>query len=74
MATNFKFPPLILLLDLVGMVFIGVGLAEYFASVNWLPATLRFEYFEFIMIFLGFLMTIPLVVWTIKNRPQANQD
>lgn len=54
------------------MALIGVGLAEHFGAVNWIPESIRFEFIEFILIFLGLLMTVPLIVWTIKNKPKAN--
>jgi hypothetical protein len=60
-------PKQLLFLDFVGMLFIAIGLAEYFAKVNWLPSSLRFNYFEFTFIFVGFLMTLPMVIWFFKN-------
>ncbi|TQV72965.1 hypothetical protein FLL45_16000 [Aliikangiella marina] len=62
-----KIPPLLVLLDVIGMVFIGIGLADYFGAIDWLPQSIRFEFIGFVLIFLGFLMTTPLIVWVIKN-------
>ena len=67
MAEKIRQPLLLLLLDFIGMAMLGVGLAEYFVQLNWIPEVLRVEYFEFMMIFFGLLLAAPYMVWVIKN-------
>jgi hypothetical protein len=51
----------VLVLDIVGAVLAGLGLAELTAQVGFVPASLRFPGFEIIMIVVGFALMVPMI-------------
>ncbi|HEX9626157.1 MAG TPA: DUF1418 family protein [Acidiferrobacterales bacterium] len=59
--TTPKIPPQLLILDAVGVILAGLGLAERLAGTNLVPTALRFENYDIVMIVVGILLMVPLV-------------
>jgi len=68
-------PPIpILVLDVIGAVLAGLGLAELTADVGFVPEPLRFANFELVMIVVGFALMIPMVRHSMRRaRAKAAQ-
>lgn len=56
------FPPTLIFLDIIGTVLLGLGLAKYFADVDVIPVSLRFDYYGQMFIGMGAALILPLMV------------
>lgn len=65
--TKLPIPPKLMLLDLVGMLMAGLGLAKQFAEVDVIPAPLRFDNYGIVFIVVGFALTIPALSHIIRT-------
>ncbi len=52
----------LLVLDGIGAVLVGLGMAKMFAGVDVLPAALQFDETGWVMIALGVLLMLPFVL------------
>lgn len=68
-----KIPAYYLLLDFVGTLLIGVGLAECFAGLQLVPAPLRVDNYSLHMIVIGIVLLIPMVTWIIRHASANNR-
>lgn len=68
------FPPALLILDIIGTVLLGLGLAKYFANVDVIPASLRFEGYGPVMIGIGAALMLPFMVHVIKKAKNGAQN
>ncbi|MDH3515096.1 MAG: DUF1418 family protein [Gammaproteobacteria bacterium] len=66
-------PPMLLILDVIGGVLLGLGLAKLFADVDILPASWRFENYEYVMIGVGAALILPLIVHVVKQAGSATK-
>ena len=66
-------PPTLIVLDMIGTVFIGLGLAKYFANVDAIPVQLRFANYELVFIGAGAALAAPLFVHFVKKLAGAAQ-
>jgi hypothetical protein len=64
--TTLTIPPRLLMLDVVGVILAGLGLAERFAGTDLVPAELRFADYDIVMIVVGVLMMVPLGRYVLK--------
>jgi hypothetical protein len=55
-------PVHLLLLDMIGVVLVGIGLFEQFSGTSMLPEALRDPGLPWVMIACGVLLMLPLVV------------
>ena len=60
-------PPVLVLLDVMGVIFLGIGLAKFFANVDVLPAAWRFDNYESVLIGAGAALMLPLMVHLVKR-------
>lgn len=58
--TPLKIPLRLLVLDAIGLVLVGVGLADWLAGTQLVPAGLRFEDYEIVMIIIGVALMVPM--------------
>ena len=65
-ATPFKLPLQLLLLDWVGAVLLGLGLAEEFAGVDILNGVLDFAYRPYVLMVAGTLMMLPMLLFILN--------
>ena len=56
------FPIKLLVLDMLGLVLVGLGLAHHFAGLDFLPDGLRFENSGLFMAVAGFALMLPLML------------
>lgn len=61
------FPPKLLLLDFVGVLLAGLGLAKLFANVDVIPEQFRFDNYGLIFIVVGFALMVPLVYHVVST-------
>lgn len=54
-------PPKLLLLDLIGVLMAGLGLAKIFANVDVIPEQSRFDNYGLVFVVAGFALTVPLI-------------
>lgn len=77
MSDNKKTPlPLgIMVLELFGTVLVGIGAAKKFGGIDCLPAITRFDQSGWLMIALGFLLTLPFLFYIVmKVLEKAEQS
>ncbi len=61
-------PPLLLIaLDAIGVVLIGVALAEKFANVKIVPVQFLFKDYQLLMIMVGIFFALPYLVWIVRD-------
>ena len=71
---SFKFPISLLVLDMIGSLLVGLGLAKMFAGIDILPAALQFDEKGWTLIILGGLMMLPFILHLFaKLRERAEQ-
>jgi len=61
----------LLILSLAGTMLAALGLAEAFAGTGLMPAQWRFEHYDFIMIGVGYALTVPYTMALIKAAQKA---
>lgn len=59
--------PAIIVLDVIGTVLFGLGLAKIFADVDALPVGLRFERYELVLVGAGAALMLPFFVRLLKD-------
>ncbi|WP_049722729.1 DUF1418 family protein [Gilvimarinus polysaccharolyticus] len=62
-----KLPLHLLILDMIGCLFIGLGMTMHFADVDLLPANLRFENDGIVYILIGVACMIPAIIFMING-------
>jgi hypothetical protein len=70
-------PPNLLMLDVIGMILIGIGLAKYFGGVDVLPAEVRFEDYGVVLILAGLALSLPAMLHLpgrIRTRQAGNEE
>lgn len=72
MKTKVKMPVPLLVLDFIGTIFIGLGLAEKFAGTGLVPRTIQFPNYEWVLIIIGIIFTVPFIAHLVKSIVKAN--
>jgi hypothetical protein len=62
-----KMPLQLLVLDALGAVLLGLGLAEWFGGTNLVPESLRFDNYYIAMVVCGALLMLPLVAFVLRT-------
>lgn len=61
-------PPLnLIILDGIGSILLGLGLAEWIAETNLVPTALQFENYPIFMIVIGILLILPFTLFFIRS-------
>ena len=68
------FPPMLILLDIIGTVLLGLGLAKYFANVDVIPVSWRFENYGPVLIGIGAALMLPFMAHVIKMKKNRAQN
>jgi len=50
----------------VGVILLGLGLSEWFAGTNLVPASLQFENYYIVMVLFGGLLMLPALGFMLK--------
>ena len=68
MENKNKLPPInLLILDFIGSILLGLGLAEWFADTNLVPEALQFENYPIFLIVIGALFILPFTLFFIRK-------
>lgn len=62
-----RIPPQLLVLDVLGALLLGLGLAEWFAGTRLVPEALRFENYYIAMVVCGALLMLPLIAFVLRS-------
>lgn len=62
-----KIPVSLLVLDFIGAILLGVGLAEWFADTGLVPERFQFENYYIAMVICGGLFMLPLILHFVKT-------
>lgn len=57
----------LLILDAIGVLTLGIGLAEYAANTNLIPPSLQFEHYALYMMGAGIMLMLPMVIHIFKT-------
>ena len=60
-------PAHLLILDVLGMVLIGLGAAELSGTLDFFAGLIPFEHYHWVMIFVGILLTAPFILYLVKS-------
>ncbi|OGT91883.1 MAG: hypothetical protein A2514_06475 [Gammaproteobacteria bacterium RIFOXYD12_FULL_61_37] len=69
---KFRIPPALILLDIIGGLFLAVGIAETVNPGIFLPPALAFPFYNWISIIIGPLLMLPLVLHMVGLAKQQN--
>ena len=61
-----KIPVQLLVLDALGALLLGLGLAEWFAGTELVPQALRFDNYYIAMVVCGALLMLPLIAFVLR--------
>lgn len=67
---NTRLPLPFILLDFLGVLLVGLGMAMHFAEVDILPARWRFAQDGLVLIVVGFALMLPAIVHLLKHIRQ----
>lgn len=68
----FKFPLSLFVLDAIGSILIGLGLAKMFAGIDFLPTALQLDKKGWGLIIIGVLLMLPMIFYFLaRAREQA---
>ncbi len=60
-------PPLhLLIVNAIGSLLFGLGLAEYIDAIRLVPAAWQFEHFALVMLVVGAVMMAPLTLFLVR--------
>jgi hypothetical protein len=62
----FKIPVSLLVMDFIGAILLGLGLAEWFAETGLVPERFQFERYYVAMVICGGLLMLPMMVHIVK--------
>ena len=62
-----KIPVPLLVLDIIGAILLGLGLAEWFADTGLVPERLQFESCYIAMVICGVLFMLPLIIHIVRT-------
>lgn len=61
-----KIPVSLLVLDFIGAMLLGLGLAEWFADTGFVPESFQFENYPVVMVICGTLFMLPVILHIFK--------
>ena len=61
-------PLKLIVMDAIGAILLGLGVAELFAGTNLVPASWQFENYALLMIILGIALMLPIVTYMLGGR------
>ena len=73
MAQTLPFPWFLLLLDAVGTVLVGVGLAEWLGGIELVPESLRVEYLIPLLLGVGLVLMVPALALMVGKISKAGR-
>ena len=62
-AKKLRIPMRLIVLDAIGAILLGLGIAELFANTNLVPKSLQFENYAMVMIIFGIAMMLPIITY-----------
>ena len=72
--STFKIPMSLLVLDFIGAILLGVGLAEWFADTGLVPERLQFESYYIAMVICGVLFMLPLIIHIVRTTVLSRKE
>jgi len=63
----FNIPVHLLVLDFIGAILLGIGLAEWFADTDLVPLGYQFENYYIVMVICGGLFMLPVMIHIVKT-------
>jgi multisubunit Na+/H+ antiporter MnhG subunit len=68
-----RIPVTLLVLDVLGAILAGIGLADGFAQTNLVPEGLRFPHYPWVLIVCGALLMAPMGAHMVRRARRAQQ-
>ena len=69
-----QIPLKLIILDAIGTILAGLGLAKYFAGVDVLPQSLLLDESGLSLILIGVLLIAPMMIWIIRRALSAQSS
>ena len=64
-------PVQLIVIDALGALMLGLGVAEMFANTNLVPASWQFENYAMVMIITGIALMLPIVTYMLSGRKRS---
>lgn len=68
-----KIPPSMLVLDFIGAILVGLGMAEWLADTNLVPESLRFGNYPVTLVICGVILMFPAILHMIQYATGRRQ-
>ena len=68
MSKKLTIPLKLIVMDALGAVLLGLGVAEMFADTNLVPQAWQFEHYALMMIIFGIALMLPIVTYMLSGR------
>ncbi len=69
---NPKLPINLLVLEFFGSILLTLGIVDWISDLKIMPVQLQFNHYEFVLIVIGFLLTLPFILF-LFNRVLGKQ-
>jgi hypothetical protein len=67
-------PPKLIILDAIGTVLLGLGLAKQLADVDFLPSQYQFEGYSVVLVGVGLAFMLPIIIHLVRRIKKRNID
>ncbi len=67
-------PPKLIILDAIGTVLLGVGLAKQLAGFDFLPSQYRFEGYSVVLVGAGIVFMLPIIIHLVRRIKEQRTD
>lgn len=67
-------PLKLIILDAIGTVLAGLGLAKYFGGIDVLPASLLLDKSGLMLIVIGAALMLPMMMWIVKRAKSLEKQ
>lgn len=71
MSRKLAIPFKLIVMDALGAVLLGLGVAEMFAGTNLVPKAWQFENYPLMMIIFGIALMLPIVTYMLSGRKNS---
>ena len=67
-SKKLSIPIKLIILDAIGAILLGLGVAELFANTDLVPQAWQFENYALVMIIFGIALMLPIVTYMLSGR------
>lgn len=65
-SDSFRIPIHLIILDMIGAILFALGIIEWLTNIKFVPVSLQFNMYEFVLIVAGILLMLPFIHFLTK--------